>query len=36
MFEFKFTEEQNTLREMAREFTDNEIKPKIVNQCSIF
>lgn len=27
MFEFKFTEEQNMLREMAREFTDNEIKP---------
>ena len=27
MFEFKFTEEQNMLREMTREFTDNEIKP---------
>jgi len=27
MFEFKFTAEQNMLIEMAREFTDNEIKP---------
>lgn len=27
MFEFKFTEEQNMLREMVRDFTNNEIKP---------
>ena len=27
MFEFKFTEEQNMLREMVRDFTTNEIKP---------
>jgi alkylation response protein AidB-like acyl-CoA dehydrogenase len=27
MFEFKFTEEQNMLRDMAKEFTNNEIKP---------
>ncbi|MBW7842215.1 MAG: acyl-CoA dehydrogenase family protein [Ignavibacterium sp.] len=27
MFEFKFTDEQNMLREMVREFTINEIKP---------
>lgn len=27
MFEFKFTEEQNMLREMVRDFTKNEIKP---------
>ena len=27
MFELKFTEEQNMLRDMAREFTNNEIKP---------
>lgn len=27
MFEFKFTEEQNMLREMVKDFTNNEIKP---------
>lgn len=27
MFEFKFTEEQNMLREMVRDFVNNEIKP---------
>jgi alkylation response protein AidB-like acyl-CoA dehydrogenase len=27
MFEFKFTEEQNMLREMVKNFTNNEIKP---------
>jgi alkylation response protein AidB-like acyl-CoA dehydrogenase len=27
MFEFKFTEEQNMLREMVRDFCNNEIKP---------
>ena len=27
MFEFKFTDEQNMLREMVRDFTNNEIKP---------
>ena len=27
MFEFKFTEEQNMLRDMVRDFTNNEIKP---------
>ena len=27
MFEFKLTEEQNMLREMVRDFTNNEIKP---------
>lgn len=27
MFEFKFTEEQQMLREMVRDFTNNEIKP---------
>ncbi|MCB9210871.1 MAG: acyl-CoA dehydrogenase family protein [Ignavibacteriales bacterium] len=27
MFEFAFTEEQNMLREMVRDFTNNEIKP---------
>lgn len=27
MFEFKFTEEQNMLRDTARDFTNNEIKP---------
>jgi alkylation response protein AidB-like acyl-CoA dehydrogenase len=27
MFEFTFTEEQNMLREMVRDFTNNEIKP---------
>lgn len=27
MFEFKFTEEQKMLREMVRDFTNNEIKP---------
>ncbi|MGE5682423.1 MAG: acyl-CoA dehydrogenase family protein [Bacillota bacterium] len=27
MFEFNFTEEQNMLREMVRDFTNNEIKP---------
>lgn len=27
MFEFKFTEEQEMLREMVRDFTNNEIKP---------
>ena len=27
MFEFKFTEEQTMLREMVRDFTNNEIKP---------
>ena len=27
MFELKFTEEQNMLRDMARDFTTNEIKP---------
>jgi alkylation response protein AidB-like acyl-CoA dehydrogenase len=27
MFEFKFTDEQNMLRETVRDFTDNEIKP---------
>ncbi|OGU54644.1 MAG: acyl-CoA dehydrogenase [Ignavibacteria bacterium RBG_13_36_8] len=27
MFEFKFTEEQNMLRDMVRDFTTNEIKP---------
>lgn len=27
MFEFKFTEEQNMLRETVRDFTNNEIKP---------
>jgi alkylation response protein AidB-like acyl-CoA dehydrogenase len=28
MFEFKFTEEQQMLRDMARDFTNNEIKPR--------
>lgn len=27
MFEFKFTEEQNMLRDMVKDFVDNEIKP---------
>jgi alkylation response protein AidB-like acyl-CoA dehydrogenase len=27
MFELKFTEEQNMLRDMAKDFTNNEIKP---------
>mgnify|MGYP001592376176 CR=1 FL=1 len=27
MFEFSFTEEQNMLRDMVRDFTNNEIKP---------
>lgn len=27
MFEFKFTEEQNMLRDMVKDFTNNEIKP---------
>jgi len=27
MFEFKFTDEQNMLRETVRDFTNNEIKP---------
>jgi alkylation response protein AidB-like acyl-CoA dehydrogenase len=27
MFEFKFTEEQLMLREMVRDFADNELKP---------
>lgn len=28
MFEFKFTQEQQMLRDMARDFTNNEIKPR--------
>jgi len=27
MFDFKFTEEQQMLREMVRDFTNNELKP---------